>query len=326
MALHRMNFKAMEKYLDWWYDFSMANPKDTWCPMMISQPGIGKTTLVENLAAKKGVNLKVLILSQANPTEVAGMTMPSPDGRHETYIYDPSWVRELKDGDILFLDEVLKAPQAVLNSCLTMIQSRIMASGTKLPNIAIISAANESKTAQNYPDELKQRFVEVELVYDVIVYAKYMKQKFPELTINTTTEEKFDRIASRYLPVGCAQGWNRFTPRDCTKMIAATLSCKSVQDFRDNLYDPIGCMYGLSIRDELGDLIEARFLKPKLTKRQELEEFLINTGDHSLIQMVEEGKELDDVDFVYNLSQNSFWEELQGLLAEVSVSEEAIPY
>ncbi len=326
MGFNRMTFKEMEQYLDWWYDFSMINPNDTWCPMMISQPGLGKTTLVENLAAKKGVNLKVLILSQANPTEVAGMTMPSPDGRHETYIYDPSWVRELKDGDILFLDEVLKAPQAVLNSCLTMIQSRIMASGTRLPNIAIISAANGSKTAQNYPDELKQRFVEIELAFDAGMYSQYMKLKFPELMTNITTEEKFNRIVTRYLPIGCAQGWNRFTPRDCTKMIAAALSCKSKLEFDEKLSRPICCMYGQSIRDELRDLVEARFLKPKLTKRQELEEFLINTGDHGLIQMVEEGKELSDVDFVYNLSQNSFWEELQELLAEVNVSEDEIPY
>lgn len=45
-----LNFEEMEKYLDWWYDFSMSNPQEAWCPMLISMPGIGKTSLVEELA------------------------------------------------------------------------------------------------------------------------------------------------------------------------------------------------------------------------------------------------------------------------------------
>lgn len=214
MSVDVMLMSDLGAFLDTWYDFSMSNPELAWTPMLVSSPGLGKTSFVKQLADKKGVKVFNLILSQANPSEVAGMVMPDPDGSHRTHIYDPQWVHELHDGDILFLDEVLKAPQATLNSCLTMIQERRMASGTRLPKVAIIAAANHTKQALSYPPELKQRFQAIDLAWDVNLWCDYMNNKYPWLN-----KMALGQIARSIVQSADGHSWNEFTPRDAEKMI-----------------------------------------------------------------------------------------------------------
>ena len=51
-------------------------------------------------------------------------------------------ILKLKDGDILFFDELPNGNINTLNACLTFIESRITAAGRKLPNIMIVGAGN----------------------------------------------------------------------------------------------------------------------------------------------------------------------------------------
>lgn len=225
-----ISLKEAYDLLSDWYDFTMDNPDVSFCPTLVSEPGIGKTSIVEKLAKDKGVKLKVLILSQAQPSEVAGMAMPNGDNKIID-IYDPGWADEIKDGDILFFDEVYKAPTATLNSCLTMIQSRIMASGRKLPNVAIIAAANPVTNMGAYAPEVKQRFIEIPILYRTNGWVDYIMDKYELHDMEDELLHMANLVIS--LPKPSATSWNCMSPRDTEKALAWCLDDIMTNDWRE---------------------------------------------------------------------------------------------
>jgi len=77
----------------------------TTVPLLMSAPGMGKTTIVREFAKEKGVNMLKVTLSQRMPHEVISMMMPNQKtGKLE--VYDSLEISSLKSGDILFFDEV----------------------------------------------------------------------------------------------------------------------------------------------------------------------------------------------------------------------------
>jgi MoxR-like ATPase len=110
-------------------------------PLFIGNPGLSKTVQIEEFAREKGVKLVTLITSQLSPMEVSGLIMPNRDTRTIEY-YDSESLLSLRDGDILFLDEILNGSPIVLAAMLTLLASRTMISGKPLPDVTIIAAAN----------------------------------------------------------------------------------------------------------------------------------------------------------------------------------------
>ena len=92
----------------------------------------------EGLASGKVVTI---IASQILPNEVSGITMPVVEER-SMEIFDHFRLSSLKNGDILFFDELLEADQMVLSACLTLIESRELMSGRLLPDVMIVGATN----------------------------------------------------------------------------------------------------------------------------------------------------------------------------------------
>jgi hypothetical protein len=66
--------KELKEILNKTYD----NPilRRTTCPLIITNPGIGKTQIINEFAEERGVNMYTMILSQLMPSEVSGITMP----------------------------------------------------------------------------------------------------------------------------------------------------------------------------------------------------------------------------------------------------------
>jgi len=126
-------------------------------PLFIGNPGLGKTVIIEEFAKEKGVNIVEFITSQRNPFEISGMAMPDRDAK-KMAIWDFDGMLNMKDGDILFFDEILNGNPSVLNACLTLIEQRVMISGKKLPDIMIVAAANPQGMVPITP-QIKERFV-----------------------------------------------------------------------------------------------------------------------------------------------------------------------
>lgn len=123
---------------------------------MKSQPGIGKTALIEQLAWAKGYGIWKIVSSTMDPTDVMGL--PFRVERYDAYdgtktvdmeFSSIGWGSRLnreaeeKGGAILFIDELTTGPKSVQNALLTLMESRHFANGQKLhDNIVIITAMN----------------------------------------------------------------------------------------------------------------------------------------------------------------------------------------
>ena len=135
-------------------------------PLLMGEPGIGKTQGVYDFAERKGGKVVELYLSQMSPLEISGMTLPN-EAAHSMQVFDSKRLDSLEDGDVLFLDELLQAPQQVLAACLTLIQERRMLSGKMLPDVFIVAAANPIENMETrIPLSIRQRFMAVEVGFD----------------------------------------------------------------------------------------------------------------------------------------------------------------
>lgn len=178
-------------------------------PCLMGASGIGKTEGIESFARKHGRQVVHLIASQILPTEVSGMTMPNQD-THSMDVFDHSRISHMRDGDILFLDELLKGQQQVLSACLTMVQERRLMSGTPLPDVIIVAAANPLASPKMLPLEIRQRFLFVSVEFDEDSWCEYMRERGiprPEAIVySLVTRHEGD-------------DWNTLTPRTATKLL-----------------------------------------------------------------------------------------------------------
>jgi hypothetical protein len=187
-------------------------------PCFLAAPGIGKTEMIYQFAKDKGVNVVEIIASQILPNEVSGITMPN-DKDESMKVYDHARLSSLKDGDILFFDELLQASPQTLSACLTLIQERRMMSGRMLPDVMIVAAANPVPITQ-IPAPIRQRFMFVDIEWDRFAWIEYVVNKY------NITKDIADRLS------GIIQGqlddlrlnraykeWNLFTPRTACKLL-----------------------------------------------------------------------------------------------------------
>lgn len=145
-------------------------------PLFISNPGMGKTRIIEQFAKEKGVKLIEIITSQVSPFEVSGICIPSHSKERMVY-YDFDRIDDLKSGDVLFFDELLAGNPVTLSACLTLIEQRRTISGKNLPDIMIVAAANPQNQVP-LPPAVKERFVYYETKFDKEMWINYMTQKY----------------------------------------------------------------------------------------------------------------------------------------------------
>lgn len=178
-------------------------------PCLLGAPGIGKTEGIEEFAKSHGRNVVHIITSQILPTEVSGMTMPNQE-THSMDVFDHTRLSHMKDGDILFLDELLKGQQQVLSACLTLVQERRLMSGTMLPDVIIVAAANPLASPKMMPEEIRQRFLFLDVRFDEDSWQEYMVERgvpLPEYLLPHLVKDGGD-----------GSTWNTLTPRTMTKL------------------------------------------------------------------------------------------------------------
>lgn len=182
--------------------------RDQIVPCLVGPPGIGKTAAVMRHAKAHGSKVVKIVASRCVPSETVGMTMPEHESRSMT-IYNSMQLSSLRDGDILFLDELLEAEQFVLSTLLTVIESREMADGTPLPDIQIIAATNDTIPAEQLRDNIKQRFMFKRFSMDREQTASYIHE--------ITGMEVPDRLLG-IMREKSDGGYNFMTPRSLTKL------------------------------------------------------------------------------------------------------------
>lgn len=185
----------------------------TTVPLFMSNPGLGKSTIIKEFAASRGVKMVKMTLSTRMPNEVTGMTMPDLVN-DRLVLLDSHQLTALNDGDILFIDEVFNGTlKQTLDAFLNFLEDRMLLSGKKLADVLIVAASNPQGLI-NITPQIKQRFIRYDLKFNANEFEEYLKNKFgmPEsisknisIAIN---KEKFEQ-----------ENWEYVTPRSMEKAI-----------------------------------------------------------------------------------------------------------
>lgn len=233
--------------------------RDCFVPCLMGPVGIGKTAAVNLHAEHVGAKVVTIIASQVLPSEVSGITMPDSDTK-SMEIYDHYRLSSLQDGDILFFDELLEADQSVLSACLTLIESRQMMSGKKLPDIQIIAACNPTCQPCMIRESIRQRFMWVDCSVDSDAMFEYILQ---ETGMRFNSTERKDLI--RLMDNSTDADWNFLTPRSLTKL--CKLMVAAIHDYEmSSIVSLIRNMYG---RPKLSETLESAWLRKNTKPRNE---------------------------------------------------------
>ena len=265
----------------------------------LGPPGIGKTQGIYDWAKEHDRNVVTIIASQCLPSEVAGFVMPDSDGKHST-IYDPRRLADMKDGDILFFDELLTAPTSVLSACLTLIQERTMMSGRKLADVIIVAAANPLGSAAQIPLPIRQRFTFIGIDWSANEWSKYIRERY-EIDVP-------DYIKRCIVVKG--NSYNVLTPRSATKMIELVTKISSEDDKRSARLIIQHAFNDVNLTDSFLEIYD-QMSKPKA------EDLVIKSiGDLGL----DKEREKKLVDLLSNAALQDFMNILREILCEDEMS------
>jgi hypothetical protein len=245
--------------------------RNTVVPLFMSNSGLGKTHIIEQFMRDKGVYRPPLVLSQRMPFEISGMALVERNNRwvatllkgidyifksffrrkiedpnFELFIstldkvsqdrmryYDFDFLLNLVDGDILFIDETYNANPLTLSAFLTFLESRIMISGRKLPNIMIVAAANPQGMPVLTP-QIRRRFLQYDIEFDKVSWCKYMFEKYQlPYGVKYPIGEKLCNLIERE----DFTGYNFNTPADLDKAVGMII--KGIKTPYDKEIKPI---------------------------------------------------------------------------------------
>ncbi len=131
-------------------------------------PGIGKSSIVKQIADSKSIGFIDLRLALMDPTDLKGI--PFYDKESHTALWAPPAFLPRDGEGILFLDELNAAPPSVQASAYQLILDRCVGEYSLPDGWAIIAAGNrEGDRGVTYrmPSPLANRFVHFEMVVDV---------------------------------------------------------------------------------------------------------------------------------------------------------------
>lgn len=179
-------------------------------PLFLGNCGLGKTSEIQEFAKEVGVKLEPMLASTASPYDIGGAPMPDKRKKVFTYFnYDK--LQNLKDGDILFLDEITTAPEATLNAALTVLHNRQLLTGHNLANVMIVAAGNPQGMPE-YSAQIKNRFMWMDVKYDHVKWCKWMEDNYG-MPIQVSTK------LSKLIQVETFTGYNFYTPRSVCKAV-----------------------------------------------------------------------------------------------------------
>jgi hypothetical protein len=149
-------------------------------PFVVGSPGIGKSAIVHQIAAKHNLLVIDLRLSQCDPSDINGF--PKITGNKAGYVPmntfpiegDP--IPEGYSGWILFLDEFNSAPPAVQAAAYKLVLDRMVGIYKMHKNVAIVCAGNketDNAIVQPMSTAMQSRLAHLELIVDYKEFITY---------------------------------------------------------------------------------------------------------------------------------------------------------
>jgi hypothetical protein len=182
------------------YTAYMAQDVRSPIPHIAGPPGVGKSQAVEQLAKLVGKKLHVVNVSRMSPLEIEGIQMPINDRLH--MLHSTLWT-QLKEGDVVLLDEFLRGFPEVYNGLLDILTSRHVA-GFDLPKVFFVAASNSVVT---YDDALEDRLLHLYVPdlrnnnAEIKKLAEKLTQSLGLLPTSAGSQEMEDMITKEIMPM-----------------------------------------------------------------------------------------------------------------------------
>ena len=145
-------------------------------PVMIwGAPGIGKSTIIRNVAHELGIGFIDVRLAQREPEDVRGL--PVPDGDSVRWLVSADWPRDPESRGIILFDELTAADRSLQVAAYEFILDRRLGGLYEVPDGWYICAAGnrveDAAVAMTMSSALANRFLHVELREDAELWARW---------------------------------------------------------------------------------------------------------------------------------------------------------
>ena len=164
-------------------------------------PGVGKTKIANAICNALHRRIYTVIPAIREPADFGGYPCPSGDGKVHMLPAGEPWAN-LKEGDVVFLDEISCAPPAVQSALLRPVLEGYVGD-LRLPRVSWIAAANPPEQAAggwNLAPPLANRFCHIRWATDAREWRDGMIAGFPVPTFSRVPEDW-----KRHFPVTYAQ-------------------------------------------------------------------------------------------------------------------------
>jgi len=149
-------------------------------PMLVSKPGIGKTSIVEQIAKENDYHLVTVPLASYDAGEIAGYPMLDKDNKKYNRA-KPFWLDTPTDKPVLlFFDEISQAPTANVNVLAMLVNERHLGEHKLNDNVVIVCAGNamSHRAGTNpLPSHFKDRVTFLNVDEDITEFLAYGNSK-----------------------------------------------------------------------------------------------------------------------------------------------------
>lgn len=258
-------------------DGNVSSYADTiWSVMLWGPPGIGKSTLVREVAKKANMPFTAFFLSHYTPPDWTGI--PSLNEKNKTTSFNPperllaDILPAIKEGKpvIVFLDELNKATKDLLSMIHQFILEGEFSNGMKLPpGSVIVAAGNQQRyvpTVHLFDAALTNRMGHINMTFDVNQWYNAFGVKYVDsdiLTFVMSNSEWFYKMGKDVMsqePFPTPRSWTK-----ASDMYRALVEEKGRDKARDDPY-PIGMFCGASAQTAFTDYMRNRERFQKMDK------------------------------------------------------------
>jgi hypothetical protein len=166
-------------------------------PMLTGSPGIGKSSIVYDIANEYNLDVIDMRLSQCDPTDLLGF--PRVDGDKASYApmntfpLESDSLPEGKSGWLLFLDEFNSAPMAVQAAAYKLTLDRMVGLHKLHPNVVVMCAGNlqtDNAIVNRLSTAMQSRLVHLELSTDFEAWLEWAHANHIDTRITSYIEFK----------------------------------------------------------------------------------------------------------------------------------------
>ena len=169
---NKVTGEELEKLLKMQLKALTANPElaKTLPPLMVwGAPGLGKSSILQDVARELGIGFIDVRLAQREPVDIRGLPVPGPDG--VKWLVASEWPRDPNSRGVILFDEITAADRSLQVAAYEFILDRRLGELYKVPDGWYICAAGnrteDRAVSTTMSSALANRFLHVEMQEDV---------------------------------------------------------------------------------------------------------------------------------------------------------------